>query len=67
MKCLICMQAETREGVTDIPLQRGEFRVTLRRIPAQICPCCGEAYLREAEAASLLKLAEEMLRAEGKV
>ena len=60
MKCLICNQTETISGLTSIPLERGEFLLVVNRIPAQICPNCGEAYLDEDAVVTLLQDAEKI-------
>jgi YgiT-type zinc finger domain-containing protein len=58
MKCLICERSETVSGFTSIPFERGEFRLTINNIPAQVCPNCGEAYVEEDVAVLLLKNTE---------
>ena len=60
MICLICRQAETMHGFTSINLERGEMRLLIKNVPAQLCPSCGEAYLAENVAMQLLQDAEEM-------
>jgi YgiT-type zinc finger domain len=59
MICLICRKAETVEGFTNIEFARGEFRLIVKRVPARVCPGCGEAYAAEAVAEQLLKLARQ--------
>ena len=58
MKCLICMQAETADGLTSVAFERGEFRLVIQHVPARICPNCGEAYVEEEVALNLLREAE---------
>jgi len=60
MICLICRQAETGGGVTSVTFERGEMKLVVNNVPAQICPGCGEAYLEEQVAVRLLREAEEM-------
>jgi YgiT-type zinc finger domain-containing protein len=60
MKCLICLQAETVSGLTAIPFERGEFRLVINNVPAQVCPHCGEVYLGEDVASQLLQRAEKI-------
>lgn len=67
MKCFICNLAETIPGLTSVLLERGHLSLTIKRVPARICPHCGEAYADEAVAAALLRQAEEMARAGAKV
>ncbi len=58
MQCLICMQAQTVDGLTPVAFARGEFRLVINHVPARICPSCGEAYVEEAVALNLLREAE---------
>ena len=60
MICLICRQAETVDGLTAVHLERGEMRLVVNQVPARVCPSCGEAYVEEQVAASLLWGAEAM-------
>ena len=60
MLCLICRQAETVDGLTSVHFERGEMRLTVNYVPARVCPSCGEAYVEEQVAVSLLRDAEEM-------
>ena len=59
MICIICRQAEAREGMTSIVLERGEIKIVINHVPAYVCPGCGEAYVDEAVAARVLSAAEE--------
>ncbi len=60
MKCILCKQAETRPGVTDVTLERDGFRLVVKNTPAQVCPNCGEAYADEDVAIRLLAAAEDL-------
>jgi YgiT-type zinc finger domain-containing protein len=59
MICLICRKAETVDGLTVVTLQRAEFRLTVQSVPARLCPGCGEAYVEEAVARQLLRVARQ--------
>ena len=63
MICLICREAETVDGLTTVHFERGEMRLTVNKVPACICPSCGEAYVEEEIAFQLLQDAEEMSEA----
>jgi YgiT-type zinc finger domain-containing protein len=67
MKCFVCNQAETMPGTTTILLERGSLSLTIRNVPASVCPACGEAYADESVAAALLRQAEKMASAGTKV
>ena len=60
MICLICRRAEIVNGLTSIRFERGEMRIVVNNVPAQICPSCGEAYLAEEVAEQLLNDAEKI-------
>jgi YgiT-type zinc finger domain-containing protein len=60
MICLICRQATVADGPISVKFERGEMRLVVNNIPAQICPSCGEAYLAEEVAQQLLNEAEKI-------
>jgi YgiT-type zinc finger domain-containing protein len=63
MKCIVCKQADTRPGTTTVTLERGWLTLVVKKVPAQKCPNCGEAYTDEATTAHLLATAEQMAAA----
>ena len=63
MICLLCRQAESVDGVTSVLFERGEMKLTVKNVPARVCPNCGEAYVEEDVAVQLLRGAEEMTAA----
>jgi YgiT-type zinc finger domain-containing protein len=60
MICLICRQAETVGGLTSVTFERDEMRLVINKVPARICPSCGEAYVEEDVAVRLLREAENI-------
>ncbi len=60
MICLICRQAKIVDGFTTVHFERGEMRLVVHNIPAQICPSCGEAYVTEEVTVQLLRKAESI-------
>jgi len=60
MICLICRQADVISGLISMTFERGEMRLTINSVPANVCPSCGEAYVDEDVAVQLLQNAEEM-------
>ena len=60
MICLICRQADVVYGLTSITFERGEMRLVISNVPANVCPSCGEAYVDEDIAIQLLQDGEEM-------
>ncbi len=63
MICLICRQVEIVDGLTSVKFERGEMRLVVNNVPAQICPSCGEAYVDEEVAVQLLQSLEEIYKA----
>ena len=63
MICLICRQAEIVDGLTSVTFERGETKLGVNKVPARVCPSCGEAYVDEEVAVRLLQDAEEISRA----
>lgn len=57
MICLICRQAEIVDRLTMITFERGEFKLIVNSVPARVCPSCGEAYMDQAVAEQLLRIA----------
>jgi len=60
MICLICRQTDVISRLTSVTFERGEMKVVINSVPANICPSCGEAYVGEDVAMQLLQDAEEM-------
>ncbi len=58
MRCVICKQAETKPGWATVTLERHGLTLVVKRVPAQVCPNCGEEYVDETAAAGLLQTAE---------
>jgi YgiT-type zinc finger domain-containing protein len=59
MICLICRQAEIVEGLVPVRFVSGKTSLTVNRVPAHLCPACGESYVDEAVATRLLQGARE--------
>lgn len=60
MNCLICRQAELIDGRTTVHFERGEMKLVVDRVPARVCPRCGDAYVEAAVALRLLQGAENI-------
>ena len=61
MKCMYC-QAELKQGTVPFHIDRKGVHVSLDKIPAWVCPQCGESYFEEREVDSmqaLVKAVEE--------
>ncbi len=59
MKCVICRQGQTKDGLTTVTLERGSTTIVIKEVPAQVCDNCGEYYLSEKVTADIEKLAEQ--------
>jgi YgiT-type zinc finger domain-containing protein len=62
-RCVICKNGKTRPGRATVTLEREGTTLIVRGVPAEICENCGEEYVDESAATSLLKTAEEAARA----
>lgn len=63
MLCVICKKGSTRPGKATVTLERDGTTLIVRGVPAEVCKNCGEEYVDETAATSLLKTAEEAARA----
>ncbi len=63
MKCVICRQGQTGDGVTTLTFVRDGTTLVIKNVPARVCGNCGEAYVDEAITTRLLKTAEDASRA----
>lgn len=63
MTCVICKTGETHPGTATVTLERDNAIVVIKGVPARVCANCGEEYIEEQVTASLLKTAEEAVRA----
>lgn len=55
MICLHCKTGIPKLGKTNVMLERDEHFVIIKNVPADVCPNCGEYYLSEQIADSVLK------------
>jgi YgiT-type zinc finger domain-containing protein len=62
MKCVVCKHGETQPGYTTVTLERGGATLVIRKVPAEICENCGEAYVSAEVTRSLLESARQTLR-----
>jgi YgiT-type zinc finger domain-containing protein len=63
VRCLICREGETRPGTATVTLERGGATLVVRGVPARVCANCGEEYVDEQAAASLLGTFDAALEA----
>lgn len=63
MRCSVCRYGVFAHGHTTVTLERGSATLVFKRVPAQVCDNCGEAYVDEAVSAQLLAAAEAAVRA----
>ena len=67
MRCVICRQAEVQPGWATVTLERDGLTSVFKRVPARVCPNCGEEYLGETVTAQLLRSAEDLAHAGAQV
>ncbi len=63
MKCVVCRQGQTRPGKTTVFLQRHGATVVINHVSALVCENCGDEYVDEQAAESVLAAAEAPARA----
>jgi YgiT-type zinc finger domain-containing protein len=63
MKCTVCKHGETHPGHTTVTLEREGGALVIRKVPAEVCENCGEAYISAEVTRSLLRTARETLHA----
>lgn len=59
MKCVICTKGETKVGTATVTLDKNGATLVFKGVPARICANCGEEYVDQHIAASLLKSAAD--------
>lgn len=59
MKCPICKNGNTHQGVASITLERGSSTMMFKNVPAEVCENCGEAYHDAKITRSLLEQANQ--------
>jgi YgiT-type zinc finger domain-containing protein len=47
MRCVVCKQADVRPGAATVTLEPEELTLVVKRVPARVCPNCGEEYVAE--------------------
>lgn len=62
MKCVICKNGETVDGLVTVTLERDGCTVLFRGVPAEVCDNCGEYYLSEELTDKLLTRAEAAVK-----
>jgi len=62
MECVNCHCGKTTEGTTTVTLVRGDTTLVIKKVPALVCPNCGEDYVDEKVTQELLATAEEAVK-----
>jgi YgiT-type zinc finger domain-containing protein len=61
MKCVICKNGDTEEGLTTIILEKNNSTVIFKKVPAMVCDNCGEKYLDGIITKNILKNANNIV------
>jgi YgiT-type zinc finger domain-containing protein len=59
MKCAICKNGNTEEGITTIVLEQNDLTLVFKNVPAKICNNCGEEYISADVNRAVLQHARE--------
>ena len=62
MECVICKNGNTNPGMVNVALQRDDFAIIFKKVPADVCDNCGEYYIDEDISDQLLKRAEDSIK-----
>ena len=62
MKCVVCKIGETKAGFTTVTLERDGATLVIRKVPAQVCDNCAEAYVSADITRQLTQAAKDALR-----
>lgn len=63
MTCVICKNGTPEGGKTTLTLEREGTLVVFRRVPANICPNCGESYIDQEVVEQVYREADEAVHA----
>lgn len=56
--CALC-GGKLREGVTELVMKIGDEVVVIKKVPALVCSCCGEAYVTPEVSEKIDEVTEE--------
>ena len=59
MNCVICKNGTTAEGLVTVTLQRNSSIIIIKNVPAEVCDNCGEYYLNDDVAGTVLRISEK--------
>ncbi len=59
MKCVICKHGDTQPASTRVSLERHDTVLVVRRVPADVCDNCGEAYINADAFDQLQRMLDE--------
>lgn len=62
MKCSVCRHGELSEGVTSMTFERNNATIVVKRVPANVCENCGEAFVSEKAACHMRRVVDEEFR-----
>lgn len=58
MKCAICKNGQTSQGVSTIVLERNQMTLVFKQVPSDVCDNCGEEYISSRINKELFAVAE---------
>ena len=58
MTCPICKNGITSQGFTTLTIEKETSTIVIKKVPADICDNCGEAYVSEEIAKKVYDLVE---------
>ena len=61
MKCAICKEGETVDGLSTVTVERNGAILFFKDVPALVCANCGEAYFTSEISRKLYGLAQDAI------
>jgi YgiT-type zinc finger domain-containing protein len=61
MKCVICKNGETFQGLSTITLEKNNSTIVFKQVPALVCDNCGEKYIEGQITKKILKNAQDIV------
>lgn len=67
MKCVICKNGNTNEGLSTVTFERDDATIVFKDVPSLVCENCGEIYLDEKTTKELMKIANQIIKSGAQV
>ena len=62
VKCPVCRYGELSDGVTSMTFERTNATIVVKKVPAEVCENCGEAFVSEEVARRVQTIVDDGFR-----